>query len=534
MLKEQERFNNRYLKEREINIVDSKGIFGFFKSEFAKLEGSLKIKGFNNLEIIRLKELNLTSLKIIDCSQLNKVYLSEITKLTSLSLTKCPILTTEDCSLIRLTSLNNLKISNCSEFYTIFDLSTLPKLKTLSIVGCPALITFDSSSTGLTKLEISDCSQLSQITGFSKLPNLTTLSVRNCPKLIKLDCSNSKLIELEVSDLIELNCSNTSIEELSLNLCPEIKTLNCSTNNKLINLDVSNCSKLEFLDCTNSKLTSLDLSYCPESISVKHSPNMIIVRGKEKINILLVGCTGGGRSTLANVLTGTDNFKEGACAVSETKYFRKKEFEWEENNFSVVDTVGIGDINLSIDHILFKITEGILSMPEGISHVLFVINGRFEQEEIETFNLIKDYLFKSDILRYVTIVRTKFSNFRNKRERDTDKEKMCEESGIAAKIVNSGNGVIHVDNPPIDLVKDDDEDDDEYDERVNVNRNARKRSRKIILDYLNENRHDEPLKLENWDELRKMIANYIGNNNTNELEIESDSLKLSETYCLIL
>uniref|UniRef100_U9TD23 Serine-threonine/tyrosine-protein kinase catalytic domain-containing protein n=1 Tax=Rhizophagus irregularis (strain DAOM 181602 / DAOM 197198 / MUCL 43194) TaxID=747089 RepID=U9TD23_RHIID len=81
----QKEFNAQYLNEKEINIVSNKSIFGFFKSQ---LEGSLKIEGFKNLEIISLKDFKLTGLEINGCSQLNKVYLSELTKLTSLTFAK--------------------------------------------------------------------------------------------------------------------------------------------------------------------------------------------------------------------------------------------------------------------------------------------------------------------------------------------------------------------------------------------------------------------------------------------------------------
>ncbi|PKK74689.1 hypothetical protein RhiirC2_738282, partial [Rhizophagus irregularis] len=75
--------------------------------------------------------------------------------------------------------------------------------------------------------------------------------------------------------------------------------------------------------------------------------------------------------------------------------------------------MGVGDTKLSTENTLFKIAEGILSMPEGMNHVLYVIDGRFTEDEISTFNMIRDSIFKSGILDYLTIVRTKFSNFRN-------------------------------------------------------------------------------------------------------------------------
>jgi GTP-binding protein EngB required for normal cell division len=428
----------------------------------------------------------------------------------------------------------NLEGSLKIEDFIILKIIKLKNLKltSLKINDCSQLNKVELSELPLTRLEISGCSQLKQISGFSKLPELKSLSVRNCRNLTKLDCSSTRtLTDLEVSDLIELNCSNTSIEELSLNLCPNIQKIICSNNKKLNNLDVSNCKKLEFLDCTGSKLTSLDLSYCSKSINVKPS-NLKITREKEKINILIVGRTGGGKSTLANVLTDTVHFKASAYATSQTINFNKKEFKWNEKDFRVVDTIGVGNTKLNIKYTLFNIAEGILSMPEGINHVLFVIDGGFTSEDINTFELIRDSIFNGGILKYITIVRTKFHNFRNKKECDTDVKIMLEEKGIIAEIIDSCCGVIHVDNPPIDFVKDND--DDDYESQIIVNKNARKNSREKIFDYLEEKNHKENFKSEDWDKLCNQIDEYIRNNNMQELEIDPDILKLSEKLCTIL
>ena len=166
----------------------------------------------------------------------------------------------------------------------------------------------------LTSFEVSNCSQLTMI-DLSELTQLTSLSVSDCPSLF------------------ELNCSYSSIEKLILNTCPEITKLNCS-NNQLINLEISNCSKLSSLNCSYNRLNSLDLSDCSklEALDYSHNPpNLDITRrkrGNEKIkNLLIVGRTGGGKSTLSNVLTDTVEFEESARSVSVTRNFKKKDFE---------------------------------------------------------------------------------------------------------------------------------------------------------------------------------------------------------------
>jgi len=60
-------------------------------------------------------------------------------------------------------------------------------------------------------------------------------------------------------------------------------------------------------------------------------------------NIILIGRTGQGKSTLANVITGTNQFKESDKGVSETKSAQEEILEDEGVKYRIVDTIGIGD-----------------------------------------------------------------------------------------------------------------------------------------------------------------------------------------------
>ena len=65
-------------------------------------------------------------------------------------------------------------------------------------------------------------------------------------------------------------------------------------------------------------------------------------------------------------------------------------------------------------------------------------------------------LFKG-IFKYVTIVRTKFVNFKNEGECKKDREKQCEGNEIIAKIIKSCKGIVYVDNPPTSIPISDDQ-----------------------------------------------------------------------------
>ena len=287
----------------------------------------------------------------------------------------------------------------------------------------------------------------------------------------------------------------------------------------------------------------------------------------ETKKILLIGRLGRGKSTLANVIVGTENkFEESSGSASKTRNIQFEEFGFyheqeelnkllgklnqEENPISeksnlnkvdfknlqkilqdhiqnlekikylVIDTPGIGDTKLGDNQVLDIIAEAVYLVRNGVSQVFFVINKRFDQSEMATYNLLRTIIFDKHITSHTTIVRTCFDDFANEEKCQTDINSMVEEAkdkkvkleveiaekeeelknfsidseqyreistkieqlkkelklNITEIIESCQKRVIHVSNPPIDV---------KNERRLKLNKKYRVISRNKILDHLN-------------------------------------------------
>jgi energy-coupling factor transporter ATP-binding protein EcfA2 len=191
--------------------------------------------------------------------------------------------------------------------------------------------------------------------------------------------------------------------------------------------------------------------------------------------ILLIGRTGNGKSTLANVLVKTNKFTESEFAVSQTRKIQIEEFEEDGIKYQVIDTVGIGDTNMSLDKVLRKLALMGYSVKDGVNQILFVTDGRLSEEAKSTYDLLEKVVFDENVAKYTTVIRTKFAGFRSEEKIKEEKESMIKNSGSLKDLIEKCNKMIFTDNPSVDI-------DDEKEKEQKQAR--RKESRKILLNHL--------------------------------------------------
>lgn len=527
MVNAQEWLDKVHPKEKRKNITE-------LDIRDNSLEGELKLEDFDNLKKFCCRGNKLVELSVNDCAELEDL----------------------DCSFNSLTNLNFSKLKKLWRFSGSDNILT--DLNFLSSFSVDSLIVLNIANNNFPRRDLSI---------LSRFANLELLWIGNDDEekieedIYNRFCGSLKPLK-NLTRLESLNISNTDIsdgleEYLSTSLVD--KYIYCSSeqrpksNVKEIAEQVKKLNSSSLVDEDEEKYKLTRLFEEPYKKNTKNKLNSLfkILTNKNKKSykisnmteikkIVLIGRTGQGKSALANVLSGDskkikkleevkgkwklvvssedEKLKESENSKSETREIQIVEFEYKEETYQIIDSIGIGDTQMTESQVLKEISKGYEIIRDGIHQVLFVNGERFTPEEIETYNTLKELFFDSNVDKYTTIVRTRFPSFEEEDECENDKRLLLVESSAIANMINSCNGVIHVDNPSVNIKG-------KRGQRDNPrNKEVREESRKILLKHLETWKKEETCKPRSFKEIEKALEKNIKKENE-RLEEEIKDIK---------
>lgn len=249
---------------------------------------TFKAKGCPKLESV---DLNHTQLGSLDISESNvRVATVDESKLNIIKAKNCKKLTTLSCKAnvnlkeIELAGCTNLEDLDCERTAVRNLVCKNSKLKKISVKGCDNLVSMDLDHNELGSLNIEE----SNIQELSINENLIKfITFKKCPKLKTLSCThNAQLTQLNLSEapaIQKLNIAHTGVKQLDVKGLPLLEELNAD-NTKLISLDITE-SNIRVATINESLLESINFKKCPKLTKVSFNGNAKLMKAN------LEGCT---------------------------------------------------------------------------------------------------------------------------------------------------------------------------------------------------------------------------------------------------
>mmetsp|Transcript_125768 Transcript_125768/g.402556 ORF Transcript_125768/g.402556 Transcript_125768/m.402556 type:complete len:566 (-) Transcript_125768:217-1914(-) len=144
--------------------------------------------------------------------------------------------------------------------------------------------------------------------------------------------------------------------------------------------------------------------------SLRHPQRQWVVPPDSNLTVMMFGMTGAGKSSLGNLIAGSDVFEAADDTASVTNLDSVMRYEAADGSIVLMDTIGLGDTEIDQDQVVSSIRDVALSAPLGIDVLLFVMrNARITDDAIARLIYVTEYLWGQECLLNLYIVVT-FAN----------------------------------------------------------------------------------------------------------------------------
>lgn len=171
------------------------------------------------------------------------------------------------------------------------------------------------------------------------------------------------------------------------------------------------------------------------------------------LTVLLFGMTGCGKSSLGNLIVGDKIFHASDDTTSVTKLDSLLKFTTDDGSLMLLDTIGLGDTDLSQDQVVNSIRDVALQAPHGIDILFYVMrNERLTDDAIARFIYITQFLWGDKCLDNLYIVVTHATRYAtDKKEAQNWITRQVEMNWrfkhIYSMVGNNPSSFLFVDNP---------------------------------------------------------------------------------------
>ncbi|CAE8641731.1 unnamed protein product [Polarella glacialis] len=172
------------------------------------------------------------------------------------------------------------------------------------------------------------------------------------------------------------------------------------------------------------------------------------------MTVMMLGMSGSGKSALGNLLAGVEAFASSDDSASVTNLDSVMKHTAEDDSLMLLDTIGLGDTEISQEKVVAHIQDVALSAPNGIDVLLLVLrNARITDDTIARITYATEYLWGRQCLLnlYVVITFAAPKYLISKAEAHTWINRQVEINWrfkhIFSLVGNNPNRFIFVDNP---------------------------------------------------------------------------------------